>query len=1550
MTAADLGLLLAFAALIAALVAARRQHTAEIAQIRSLERETFERKQYYRTVFANAGVGILRLDPLGAILEANEAFQEFSGYSYEELKTRSLASLAHPDDREGMTAAAAAGPGCSAPAVTGGGTGEADGSVAGAPAGTGVGAGQAAGAGAGTGSVARATAGNGTGQPGESVSQRGERRFVRKDGTWRWGDVRTSVIRGPDGGFQAFIAVVVDITERKAAELIFQEGQEKLQQITENLGAAVFQMRRRPDGTPWFTFLNEEAERIVGISRGRLLERAETFFELIEPEDRAAIERSMAEASRRQEKWSGDFRLRRPDIGMRWLFGRAVPQRGPDGETVWNGYFSDNTERRQLDQKFRAIFDSSFDAYFLVDPKGRALDCNSTAIKLFRASGRDEILTLGPLGYLPEQQPDGGRSYDRFQDLLARTLAAGHGKGEWRFRVRGQEMPADLTMIRLEVVQPPIVLVVVHDLTERKKAEATIVESRNLLRGVIDNSMAVICAKDTDGRYLLVNRRWGEILDLSEAEVVGRTDAEIFPADQALDYRRNDLQVLQTGKPLTIEEHALIDGERRTFLAVKFPIIDRAGQVNAVCGISTDITDLKKIHGELSEARQQADAANQAKSQFLANMSHEIRTPMNAIMGFAYLALQSDPSPALRGHLEKIQNAAKGLLGIINDVLDFSKIEVGKLTIEAIEFDLERVLDNVSGMITLRAQEKGIELVLDLDPALPRRLIGDPLRLEQVLVNLTSNAVKFTKAGEIVVGIRLVGAPAPRDGGPAESGEGGDGRDGGASGESREGPAERIVLEFRVRDTGVGLTAEQISHLFQPFTQADGSTTRKYGGTGLGLSICKRLVEMMHGTIGVSSQPGKGSTFTFTAEFGQAETGGVPTPLPDLRQLRVLVVDDHPASREYLARVLTALSFEVVEARDGQEALEILERPGPGRPIELILMDWQMPGLDGIETSRRIQALGGPAKAPTIIMVTAFGRDRAMAHAGDVPIDEYLVKPVTPSTLFEAILRVFKKEHPGRQAAVSGAEPPPDLDRLVGARALLVEDNELNQEVAVTLLTRAGMVVETAVHGREALDRLARAPFDVVLMDCQMPEMDGYECTGEIRRQSRFARLPVIAMTANAVAGDRERCLAAGMNDHLAKPIDPAALFQMLLRWLPAREGASPPADSRQAGPVLPAAVPTAAGDRAGGAASRGGVVPPMGGGHTMATVATGVREAAGPSTPAAGAVPAGAGPSGGEVLPSVDSVPVGGSGVTSGARGRSGTADRSAASDSGDGAAGGPVAPAPPIPGGSPREGRTHPERGPAGGATGRPVPTGISATGGETADLAKITGIDLPSALARLGGDAALLRGLLRKFRSRNLDFGEQVMRAVNQDRWDDARRLAHTLKGVAATIGARGLPDLAAELESQLLARQREGITPALMATQAGLLALCAQIEDLSADGGALAGPGVAAGPTSPAGLSGTTGSGAAARPAAGMPPGARSGAADLGPLLERLRQALAADDAEAIPLFDQVRAGLAGLSQHGAILREIGTKLDAYAFEEAVPLVEALARELARIRVS
>jgi signal transduction histidine kinase/CheY-like chemotaxis protein/HPt (histidine-containing phosphotransfer) domain-containing protein len=663
-------------------------------------------------------------------------------------------------------------------------------------------------------------------------------------------------------------------------------------------------------------------------------------------------------------------------------------------------------------------------------------------------------------------------------------------------------------------------------------------ESERRLTDIINFMPDPTLVVDTDGRVIAWSRAMEEMTGIPAEEMLGKGDYEYgipFYGERRpvlLDLvllPREELEkkyagIVAKGSVLVAETYVPgLKGGGRYLFATASALRNAQGEVVGAIETIRDITDRKNAEVELQKAKEAAEAATQAKSDFLANMSHEIRTPMNAVIGMAHLALQTDLTPKQEDYLQKIQRSAHSLLGVINDILDFSKIEAGKLELESVDFSLEEVLDNVSTMMGVKIREKELEFLLDISGDVPLALVGDPLRLGQVLINLCNNAVKFTQQGEIVVSTRV-----------------------------KEKHEKSVTLQFSVRDTGIGLTEEQKGKLFQAFSQADSSTTRKYGGTGLGLTICRRLVEMMGGEIWIESEPGKGSEFFFTATLGLARKVARKRMEPslDLRGMRVLVVEDNASSREILQTLLESMTFEVSAVASAEEGIAELEKEA-GRPYRLVVMDWKMPGMDGIKACEVIKRHAGIPAKPKMIIVTAYGREEVMQRSAKVGVDGFLLKPVSQSMLFDAIMIAFDKELLGRErAAKTRGSAEEDLVKIRGARVLLAEDNEINQQVAKEILEQAGLVVSIANNGKEAVQKVQADPYDAVLMDIQMPVMGGFEATREIRKDIRFKDLPIIAMTAHAMAGDREKSRAGGMNDHVTKPIDPDELFSALARWI----------------------------------------------------------------------------------------------------------------------------------------------------------------------------------------------------------------------------------------------------------------------------------------------------------------------------------------------------------------------------------------------------------------
>lgn len=553
---------------------------------------------------------------------------------------------------------------------------------------------------------------------------------------------------------------------------------------------------------------------------------------------------------------------------------------------------------------------------------------------------------------------------------------------------------------------------------------------------------------------------------------------------------------------------------------------------------------VQKRTEQLEETGNALRKANDAKSEFLAKMSHEIRTPMNAIIGLSKLSLKTQLNPEQRDYQQKVLDSADVLLGLINDILDFSKIEAGKLKVESITFDLDKLVERVVNVCAIKSSVKGLELIIDVEKEVPRQLYGDPLRLQQILINLINNAVKFTQQGHVAIKIYVV------PGKEANSNPVGD---------QSNSELQAIELQFSVIDTGIGMSREQMTRLFQSFSQADDSITRKYGGTGLGLAICKQLTELMDGRIWAESVQGHGSQFNFTVQCKVSDQQRAPTSVFEPRkQLKILVVDDNDIARNVLISMLEPLNCQITTAKDGIEAVSLVKEHYQNQAsFDLVVMDWKMPKLDGIEASRLIKEDLKQACPTEILMISAYDKDEVRPLLEEIGIMQFLEKPVNQSALFDAVNSLMQgspnQSNNGRSLQKETYErvsAEKQLMDLVGINVLLVEDNAINRQVAIGFLDETGVSIDIAVNGVEALEKVTDHQYDVILMDVQMPKMDGITATKAIRNMQGFKTLPIIAMTAHAMAGDREKVLSAGMSDYITKPIDPTELYSKLLHWI----------------------------------------------------------------------------------------------------------------------------------------------------------------------------------------------------------------------------------------------------------------------------------------------------------------------------------------------------------------------------------------------------------------
>ncbi|TSE19392.1 Signal transduction histidine-protein kinase BarA [Tepidimonas alkaliphilus] len=977
---------------------------------------------------------------------------------------------------------------------------------------------------------------------------RGEICNRAKDGRLYWVDSIVAPLFDHRGCIERYLSIRFDITPRKQAEAALRTQQQRLDNILRATGAGTWVL----DPATGEAEVDERWLRMLGRAEpGPLRLGMATWAEHVHPDDWPGVMLGLqAHVEGLSEAFEYTLRMRHVD--GRWLWVRTRGQafeRDADGRAVRiYGTNLDITDVKTAEESaaraerlLRTAIEAMAEGFVLYDEHDRLVFCNERYRELhpttqaFVEPGRtfEEIIRYAA------ERGEYPAAAGRLEAWVAERLALHRQPeadfiqvqaGGRRLRVIERRLPDGYTVgLRIDVTE-----------LERARAEAE--ENRQLLISALDAVGAALSVFDAQERLVWANERFyqlhAHLADILQPGVTFETfirtaverDAIHLEGQAPEDWLQRRLADFRAG---------CTDRVVRRPNGQALRIVERRTPAGLHVGLRYDVT-------ELENARRAAEEASRAKSQFVANMSHEIRTPMNAVLGMLQLLLGTALDARQRDYAEKAESAAKSLLGIINDILDFSKIEAGKLELDPEPFAVDRLWRDLATIMAASLKGKRLELLFDLDPAIPRVLVGDAMRLQQVLINLTGNAIKFTAEGSVTLQARLLERHVEPDG------------------------TERVRLRLAVIDTGIGIAPEAQARLFSAFTQAESSTTRRFGGTGLGLAISQRLVQLMGGAITVDSTPGQGSTFAFEVELPVARD--VPAALAaeaiprELTALRCLVVDDHPLARELLCAAVRQLGWSCTAVPDAQAALQQVH--AAEQPFDAVFVDWSLPGMDGLALAMALRQDVPQERRAAIVMVTASGRDvlAQMPQERQAALDGFLVKPVTASMLLEAV----RAARAAAQGQAPAAAPAAHARRLAGMRILVVEDNAINQQVARDLLQREGAQVTLAEHGQQALDRLKAHPdgWDVVLMDMQMPVMDGLQATQAIRQRLGLTELPIVAMTANAMASDREACLAAGMNDHIGKPFAIDQLVRVLLRWAP--HAVRPQAAGAEAEPPAP--------------------------------------------------------------------------------------------------------------------------------------------------------------------------------------------------------------------------------------------------------------------------------------------------------------------------------------------------------------------------------------------
>jgi PAS domain S-box-containing protein len=985
----------------------------------------------------------------------------------------------------------------------------------------------------------------------------GEFRVVRPDGSVRWIRNRAFPLKNRAGKICRIGGLMEDITERKRAEEALRESEHRWRSLTEALPQLVWSAA--PDGacdyfsTQWTAFTGVPEEELLGWR----------WLAVLHPDDRQPTRQFWTAAVDGRSAYDVEYRVRRSDGTYRWFKTRGVPIRDSEGWIVkWFGTCTDITDHKEAAAALQvanarldlAVRGSHVGIWEIDMPDGIYEHGRAHFVNVWDQVGYDCPDAPGDFAaWMALVHPD-----DR--ERLERSIEA-RLSGETRefgneYRVRHRDGSYRWVLSRGVVVRDaegkPIRFAgSCFDITDLKRAEEALRASEQRFRLLTEQAPDAIFLADLDGRYTAVNTSACRMLGYEREELVGKQNTDLVPAEEVplLVERR---EALLRGEAVPVAEYRLRrkDG---VFLPVEFSSCLLPD--GRWLGIGRDISERKRQEAELRRAKEAAEAANRAKSEFLANVSHEIRTPMNAILGMTELTLDTPLAEEQQKYLTTVKSSAEALLNVINDLLDFSKIEAGKLELDSADFSLRSLLNETLRALALRAHRKGLELVCQIRPGVPDALMGDAGRLRQVLLNLVGNAIKFTEEGEVVVRVSVSDDKVTEE--PADS-------------SVTLSPCHLVTLSFEVSDTGIGIPADKQHRIFQAFEQVDTSMTRRYEGTGLGLSIASRLVDLMGGRITVESEPDQGSTFRFTARFRQPSQPLRTSPVGPVVHLhgqRVLIVDDNATNRLILEEWLRDWRTEPTAVADGLTALDALWRAvALGQPYPLVLLDARMPGCDGLALAAKI-AQSPELSRSRIILLSSEDHPGDLKRHRKLGIAAVATKPLQQEELLETIYRVLSRAPTAQPMAERPAaderdnrEPANDAAPARPLRVLLAEDNDLNQQVVQHLLERKGHTVQIAGDGREALAALEQGGFDLLLLDVHMPELDGFQVIQALRQreQATGQHLPVIALTARSMKGDRERCLQAGMDDYLAKPLRARELFATMDRLLAASPAGGP--------------------------------------------------------------------------------------------------------------------------------------------------------------------------------------------------------------------------------------------------------------------------------------------------------------------------------------------------------------------------------------------------------